>query len=58
MKLRKWVKVVLATISTLSFIVMAGDCESTLYFIVSHLIACLAFTLSTMTLIRFSKIYE
>ena len=55
MKLRKCVKVVLATISTLSFIVMAGDCESTLWFIIGHLIACGVFTLSTMALIKYGE---
>ena len=53
MKLKKWVKVVLTTIAIISFIVMASDCESTLWFIIGHLIACGTFTLSTMTLIRY-----
>lgn len=55
MKLRKWVKVILTTISILSLIVMAGDCESTLRFIIGHLIACGVFTLSTMTLIKYGE---
>lgn len=55
MKLRKWVKVVLATIMLISFMVMASECESTLWFIIGHLIACGIFTLSAMTLIRYGE---
>ena len=55
MKLRKWVKAVLGIISVGSFMVMAGDCESALWFIIGHLIACGVFTLSTMTLIKYGE---
>lgn len=55
MKLRKWVKVVLGIISVISFMVMVSECESTLWFIIGHLIACGVFTLSTMTLIKYGE---
>lgn len=55
MRLKKWVRVVLTTIAIISIIVMAGDCESTLWFIIGHLIACGTFTLSAMTLIKYGE---
>lgn len=54
-RIKKWVKVVLATIMLMSFMVMASECESTLWFILGHLIACGTFTLSAMTLIRYGE---
>lgn len=58
MKLRKWVRVVLGIIATISFMVMASDCESTATFIISHLIACALFALSMTTLIKYGRIGE
>lgn len=55
LRLRKWVKVVLGIISVGAFMVMASECESTLWFIIGHLIACGVFTLSTMTLIKYGE---
>ena len=55
LRLRKWAKAVLGIISVLAFMVMASECESTLWFIIGHLIACGVFTLSTMTLIRYGE---
>ena len=53
MKLRKWVRVILGIIATISFIIMASDCENTATFILSHLVACAIFALSTTTLIKY-----
>lgn len=54
MKLRKWVRITLGVIAFIAILVMASDCENTWEFIISHLIACGVFTLSTMTLIKYS----
>lgn len=51
-KLKKWVVITLRVILVLSFVIMASDCENTMLFFISHVIAGLLFGLSAYVLIR------
>ena len=53
LRLRRWVKVVLLSISIISLFIMASDCEDMAKFVIGHLIACGTFSLSTSILIKF-----
>ena len=54
MRLRKWVKSVLYLLVIISCLVIASDCDDTLLFFVSHVIACTVFLLSATALIRYN----
>ena len=54
MRLRKWVKSVLYLLVIISCLVIASDCEDTLLFFVSHVVACIIFLLSATALIRYN----
>ena len=41
MKLRKWVQALLMIIGAVAIIVLASDCESTMIFIISHIIGAI-----------------
>lgn len=54
MKLRKWVKSLLYLIVIISVLVLSSDCESTLIFFISHVLAGIILILTATVLIRYN----
>ena len=57
-RLKKWVEYTLVSINTIMFFIMASDCESTLIFMTSHIIALGVFILNTSLLARYTDLFS
>ena len=53
MKLKKWVRQILVVIGLIALIVMASECDNTIVFILSHIIAGAIFTGCAITLLKY-----
>jgi len=52
---KKWVLYVLAIINVFAFIVMASEVNDLGLFVVSHLVACIIFTINLMLIIKYGR---
>lgn len=54
-RLRKWVEYLLVVVAFLSFCVMGSECDDTMIFIVSHLIATITFGISLTIISEYGR---
>lgn len=54
-RLRKWFEYTLVILTFVSMLVMISECEDTLVFIISHLVATMIFVINSTILINYSK---
>ena len=54
MKLKKWVKSILCLLVFVSLMIACSDCDDTLVFFISHVVAGIVFCLSATILIKYS----
>lgn len=55
MKLRKWVQALLMIIGAVAIMVLMSDCESTMLFIVSHIIGAIVLLGVAMILLEYGR---
>lgn len=58
LRLKKWVEYTLVSINTIMFFVMASDCESTMTFITSHVIALSVFSFNAYVLAKYTDLFS
>lgn len=57
-RLKKWVETPVIILWIMSFIVLASDSESTYHFIMVHLIGLIIFLLCTITLYKYTDMFD
>lgn len=58
LKLKKWVEDLLIIVQVIIIILMAGDCESTLYFVISKLILMIVFLIDHSILSKYTDLFK